>query len=425
MTNHCGGQVNCDNGLIEALNNVASISIPPLKDGYSETIGEFYDDIIEPLLPDLDVVRSWQSLLYAYADDPDAIFFLRKYQSAPRKDWAAIRRGFLTEYDRGGYVCCDNFFAHYIFALAMNDAVPTLAQFKDAILSRRFPYGFMSTKEERELQAYAEGKVPRISSSGWKLAHLVPVNGEYRSIAASSFVGAHFPRGNREEWQLTSQGYYSRRICRPMTSNERSFLTSHFIRLASPINYFLVPKQANERDACGNNIGENRHVLEYVAMKFRERYGDALGDFAYVADVPDELIAGQDTSSFPARVVYRSGKRAFDCFQSKASTLGINDKPQGRDNVVAGANRVSRAQLYEMVRLYLEQGISFRNLERRVLGINSQTRGGGFVAKKALNDFGITASCKGMLATLTPEAAVKISTGMLKEAICEVYKIQA
>lgn len=153
MTKHRESPGGSNNSLIQALDSIAQIPIPPLTDGYSETIGDFYDGVIEPLLPEPEVVRSWQSLLYAYAADPDAVFFLRKYQSAPGKDWNAIRRGFITVYDRGGYVCCDNFFAHYIFALAIGGFVPSLVQFKDAILTRRFPYGFISTKEERELQA--------------------------------------------------------------------------------------------------------------------------------------------------------------------------------------------------------------------------------------------------------------------------------
>ena len=91
MTKHreCPGGSN--NSLIQALDSIALIPITPLADGYSETIGDFYDDIIEPLLPEPEVVDSWQSLLYAYAADPDAVFFLRKYQSAPGKDWNAIR----------------------------------------------------------------------------------------------------------------------------------------------------------------------------------------------------------------------------------------------------------------------------------------------------------------------------------------------
>lgn len=411
------------NALIETLDNITAIDIPQLFDGYSETIGEFYDTVIEPMLPSICIVQSWQSLLYAYTDDPDAVFFLRKYQSAPRKDWNAIRRGFVTEYDKGGYVCCDNFFAHYIFALAIGGIVPTIDQFRDSILSHRFPYGFMSTKEERELQAFVKGKAPQINSSGWKLAHLVPVNSKYRSFKDSSFVDSHFPRGGRNEWTLTSQGYHARLINRQMTLEERSYLASHFIRLASPINYFLVPKQANERDAFGNNIGENKHVLEYVALQFKLRYGDTLEAFARAADAPKSLITGRDTSGLPAKVTYRNNKHAFDSLPAELERPRTKNTARKQNGSRSSTSSISTDQLHEMARLYLEQGISFRNLERKVLGIDSQARGGGFVAKTALNDFGITAADKGMLARMSPEAAVKMSTGKLKEAISKLYNV--
>ena len=414
-----------NNDLIKALDNIAQISISPLSDGYSETIGEFYDAIIEPMLPKADVVSSWQSLLYTYVNDFDAIFFLRRYGSAPDKKHEDLRRGFFTKYDRGGYVCCDNSVAQYIFALSIAGIVPTLTQLKDAILARRFPCGFFSTKEERELQAYVTGQAPRINSSGWKLAHLIPVNGRYQSIVDGTFVAAHFPRGGREEWTLTSQGYHARLVHRQMTPDERGYLVSHFIRLASPINYFLVPKRDNERDAYGQNIGENKHVLEYVAMMFRERYGDALGEFAHVADAPAALIAGWDASTLPAKITYRKDKYAFGASLSKPAPVKTDMEPGKLGNRHVSANTISKEQLHEMARLYLEESVSFRNLEQRVLGIDSPERGGGFVAKKALNDFGITASDKGMLARMCPEAAVKTSAGMLKKAICEIYGIRS
>ena len=419
------GAALCNNNLVEALDNIAKISISPLSDGYSETIGEFYDAIIEPMLPKVSIVRSWQSLLYTYVKDPDAIFFLRRYGSVSDKNYEDLRRGFFTEYDRGGYVCCDNSVAQYIFALSIAGIVPTLSQLKDAILARRFPCSFFGTKEECELQAYATGKAPRINSSGWKLAHLIPVNGRYLSIDAGTFVDAHFPRGRREEWTLTSQGYHARLVHRQMTPDERGYLVSHFIRLASPINYFLVPKPDNERDAYGKNIGENKHVLEYAAMRFRERYGDALGEFARAADAPAALIAGRDTSTQPVKITYRSDKDAFDTSPSKPAPVKT-DMLSGRlGKRHVSANTISKEQLHEMARLYLEESVSFRNLEQMVLGIAYRTRGGGFVAQKALNDFGITASDKGMLARMCPEAAAKTSVGMLKKAICELYGIRS
>lgn len=414
--------------LLEELDAINTVPVPPLGNGYSETVADFYNDVIEPLLPDAHIVCAWQSLLYEYAEDANAIFFFRKYHSAPKNDWNAIRRGFITEYTHGGYVCCDNFFAHYIYAMALDGFVPALTELRYAIYSRNFPYGYMSTKEERELQAYVKGKAPRINSSGWKLAHLLPVNGTYRSMLDPSFVDDHFPRGSRNEWTRKPAGYHSRHVPREMSSEERRFLASHFIRLASPINYFLVPKQANERDAVGNNIGEHRRLLEYVMLRFEERYGSVLVEFLKKADMPFELLSRRDTSSELVKINFRSDKNDLGKpVQGQGPEIPIasrEPKPSPPSKPpVARSNRsaVTKDQLHEMARLYLEQGVSFRNLERRVLGIDSQARGGGFVAKYALNDFGITAADKGMLSRMSPEEALASSTGQLRYALIEVY----
>ena len=412
--------------LQERIDTINVVRIPRLTDGHANTIGDFYTQVIGPMLPTREVVLAWQGLIYDYASDPDAIFFLRRYQSASRKDWTAIRRGFLTEYARGGYVCCDNFFAHYFYAMAIDGFVPTLEELKGAIQARTFPYGFMSTSEERELQAFRKGKQPRLNEAGWKLAHLVPVNGSYLSVGDGRFVDKHFPRGERTDWQVTAGGYYARTVPREMTARERAFLTAHFIRLASPINYFLVPKQANERDACGNNIGEDEDVLSYVSLVFRERYGRSLEAFAHFADAPEELLAGRDTSRVAIEIEYRSGTRPFNAEMPTTKENARTKQSSAtaiRTRTKRGQKTVSKDQLHQMARLYLEKGLSFRELERVVLGIDSKARGGGFVAKIALNAFGITVREKGMLANMTPEAAVVSVTGPTKDAIREVYGI--
>ena len=120
--------------LQERIDTINVVRIPRLTDGHANTIGDFYTQVIGPMLPTREVVLAWQGLIYDYASDPDAIFFLRRYQSASRKDWTAIRRGFLTEYARGGYVCCDNFFAHYFYAMAIDGFV--LLHEHDMLLQR-------------------------------------------------------------------------------------------------------------------------------------------------------------------------------------------------------------------------------------------------------------------------------------------------
>ena len=74
-----------------------------------------------------------------------------------------------------------------------------------------------------------------------------------------------------------------------------------------------------------------------------------------------------------------------------------------------------------MGRLYLEQGLSFRNLEKRVLHIDSQARGGGFIAKCALNNFGLTNENKGALKYRSVAKAYKTASGLYKKALETLY----
>ena len=408
------------------LDEINKVYFPRLKDGLYGTIGDFYDGVIAPMLPEKRVVMGWQEILYDYASDPDAVFFLRRYQSAPGKDWNCIRRGFVTEYDRGGYVCCDNFFSHYIYTMAYDGYVPSLEEFRRCIADREFPYGFMSTKEERELQAYKKGKAPNLNSSGWKLAHVLPVNNAYGSVRYSTFADAHFPRGERSEWKQKPEGYSAREVGRGMSHDERSVLRAHFLRLASPINHFLVPKKNNETDLLGGDIGEKSELLRYVQYRFEEMYGrDMVHDFLMLADALGDFAVSQDTSRIKIDLKCDGagvGSNGSSCDRIRNSAGGMKVQEGKGKRQPSATTSVDGEQLNKMIRLYLEQGVSFRGLEREVLGIESQARGGGFVAKKALNDVGVTNSIKGALASESLESLIERSDDGLKRTLKQVYK---
>lgn len=406
------------------LANINATKIPLLTKGFQPTIGAFYANCIESILPKPSTAVAWHGLLTRFANDPEAIFFLRRNASASNNDWMQIRRGFLTEYsDRSGYVFCDNFFAHYVFAMAIDDYVPSYDEFKQSILSHSFPYGFMRTKEELPLQAFPKGTSPGINNAGWKLAHLYSVNGSDYSYDYRSIIESTFPRGARSEWTQSPFGPYSSRyINRPMNDFERTILKSHFLRLASPLNYFLVPKIANETDDLGGNIGEKREVLEYVYARFEERYGAVME--AYKAAIHDganyEAKNADQLGNITINISY--GPKSAVSHSVRPITKATTVKPsKAKAQSASSSNQVTTEQLHTMARLYLEKSVSFRNLEKMVLGIDSQSRGGGFVAKNALNAFGITAANKGALSRRTLKAELEYATGTYKRALTEVY----
>ena len=65
---------------------------------------------------------------------------------------------------------------------------------------------------------------------------------------------------------------------------------------------------------------------------------------------------------------------------------------------------------------------SFRQLERKYLGINSPNRGGGFVAKKIINSYGIFANMKGILNQCTIQELYLQSNKQLQEVLSVLKK---
>ena len=79
------------------LDNINEFNVPKLPHGKANSIKELYESLIENNLPKKETIENWHRLLLKYIQQEDAIFFIRRYASAPNKDWNLIRRGFLTE----------------------------------------------------------------------------------------------------------------------------------------------------------------------------------------------------------------------------------------------------------------------------------------------------------------------------------------
>jgi hypothetical protein len=78
-------------------------------------------------------------------------------------------------------------------------------------------------------------------------------------------------------------------------------------------------------------------------------------------------------------------------------------------------------QTIKIIEAYLIHGISCRNIEKIILGIDSPARGGGFKAKKILNDLGITVNEKGALKDIGIDDAINNASGEYLKTLLE-YK---
>jgi len=394
------------------LDNINEFDVPKLPHGKVNSINDLYESLIENYLPKKETVENWHVLLLKYIQQEDAIFFIRRYASAPNKDWTLLRRGFLTEYSSGlKYVFCDNFFAHYFFLMALHNYTPAFDDFNEHIKSRKFPYGFMKTSEEEPFQAFPRGKTVNINTAGWKLAHLYSVNQNDYNFDYKKISKELFPRGNQNDWKKNHGNDYPSRFIEKTNTNElRKITIAHFLRLVHPINYFLVPKTK----LSNMDIGESPELISFMRETVYSRYKDILTEY-------EDLIMSKKIETLDYHNCRFNLEYGLDYENSKDSEGKKlkSTKKQNPQNTSQQMNKYSNEDL-SIIKAYLIDGLSFRSIERKILQIDSPARGGGFIAKGILNSYGIEAKDKGKVTVKNINELISNNTGKLKRTLIEL-----
>lgn len=289
-----------------------SSTLSDLPTGKAKDFDEFWNKIIEPTLPDVDIVCQWHDLLLNYINNPNPVFFVREY-AGPSGNGDELRRGFYntTDYDFST-VYCDNGFTAYFYSMAFDGYVPDIDDFEAIMKSRKFPCCFIQTKEENSYAAYFRGKNPAITEKGYKIAHIFSAgegfNGSAPYKKVGDFCGDIFPRAVNTDWNNTQTDccgkYYYRHmpIEHSKAGKAKDFAIAHFMRMVHPINYFLVPKITNQYDKTTQimktnivwrksttlgkaqvnvEIGEDAALINYVADKIKKRYENVGGRNIY------------------------------------------------------------------------------------------------------------------------------------------------
>lgn len=282
--------------------------IDNLQDGYSETLQEFWDATIEPLLPQKETVERLMNMLIRYCDEPDAVFAIRAFA-----DWkpdlvepdkknidiegnSTLRRGFLSHTNLGfSFFYTDNYFALYFMKMALNDFVPDYEEFKSMMLTHSFPgkCGPYDSKYEAKKAAYditgKKGKDPGYGAAGYKLSHIFDAGQGYwladigKCVGMAAMCEEFFPRGNYEDWkQENDAGDYLRYV--NIDENRAPFikrwLKAEFLRFTCPLNYVLTPKVGSNRCQESpirfykNDIGEDSRFQQYAMLRCSQKYGD-------------------------------------------------------------------------------------------------------------------------------------------------------
>ena len=280
-----------DEPQIEKLKSPSQPRLPLCPTGYADTVKDFWTQFVEPMLPEKEVALAWHNILMKYVSEPDAVFVIRAFHNVD----VAARRGFLTKTNQGySFFYSDNSFATYIAKMVYDGFVPDYAEFKNAMLTRKFPAGWFCSTDEKRIAAYPlDSRLnPQIAASGYKLAHIVD-SGNHFCIKGNDWNKAkicdrYFPAGELDDWKICgdeSGRFYVRNLDVP--EEARDILTAHFLRYTDPLNYFLTPKAKNngspfhytEIAIPKNDIAEFETLQLYAMQKFSERFTSVYEDF--------------------------------------------------------------------------------------------------------------------------------------------------
>ena len=321
--------------MIEALRHLSRVSIAPVADAHVNTIDELYENIINANQLDHDTVLNWWRALvdYVQGDGPLRVF-VRKLEH-PDRGMNNGRRGFVSCFDDGlSYVYCDNFFARGIYGVAKEPYAPNSgADFREAVNERRLKclYKTDSGDEQATDQAgrrycvYMHGQDPR-GLKGWKVAHIIGVNQFYQGDY-DGFQERNFTRGELGDWTYDDEyGFLVRHRGGMEMPDDRNYFLAHFLRLANPMNYFLIPLR-HRVGAAGLNsdISEEVQLLEYMRQTRIEEFGNAWMDFEKRV-----LFSGFDV---------RGTRRELGSVQIDFSCLAPANARGNGDNVQRAARR--------------------------------------------------------------------------------------
>ena len=405
--------------LQEKLNTIREPRIPDIEVGSSETIAEFWDAFVAPKLIPVDYVKEWWDLLKRYIEGPDALFAIRTFGNG--RDWDRdLRRGFynIVTNDTYRFFYTDNFFTAYFFKMAYDHYVPSYEDFKETMISRKFPARFgRSQQSERDKAAISlAGKDPYIASAGYKISHIMNAGADIwdgeRLAKISDICKKFFPRGEYEDWTLhedPSGKFYARDI--EVDEHGKELLKAHFLRLTCPMNFILTPKRNLQQLSVHvrlNDIGESEQLQKYAMKKYHEIYGDMYKEFlTKIAMKPDFNINAVDsTGDFMVGIEYGTRRaQAAPPTQAATENTTLTRRPRTRvdanqseldfrDWMVKENNikpKVAKNYIYALHRILEDAGnVDFDDFAESISEVSYRYMRGG--DKEALGD---VYSCSG------------------------------
>lgn len=343
--------------------NIKKDVVTPPQRGLAENATDFFNQIIKWQFQHKATIQAIHKALLEYVKRPDAVFAIRLYGSAPREKYFLLRRGFLSEYQDGlKTLFCDNTFAMPFAALKLHDKCYTASDLVEHLNQSNVVCGFGSTKKERELTYYTCNSYSRINlnTSGWYLAHILPVG---YNFAGKQRLTEVFPNPKRAEWE--SAPAHIRRVDRSFTKNEYAVLVAHFLRLVHPLNSFVIPKQ-DYVAYDGKNLGEEQELInivqDYVKAEFPEEYAELqtlmqIPEQEKVTDTVGEIhwsVSEYQIKKWRKEIFKDKPKAAPKKRSKKVIDQYDEDKAYALDNRLSSVGKATFIKLYPLVKQNLD-----------------------------------------------------------------------
>ncbi|MBO7061658.1 MAG: hypothetical protein J6W54_11285 [Fibrobacter sp.] len=394
----------------EFLNPGNNIRFPTVPNGETNTVSEFFDNAIRvPQNPE--TIRKWHRLLTQYMDDPNAIILSRLYESAGQRGNWQTRRGMLTRMADGfSYACASNHFARIIFTMAYYDFVPEYEDFLRMFTEKRFSlFSFVGTTPvERERAAFrAKCYNTKFYTPGWYLAHILAVKKDEYFGFPNTDIRNIITNGANDAW-IERDGCFTRNLPDILTEDQKKIAKAQFLRFVDPINYFLVPGLGR---VSVYQIGEKKEIVDFMKKKYSNIFDDDYNDFlakalGNPADTPQE-----NCENLGAKRIAVS----FGNIIQRPPADG--NRNAGRQNAHERRTAYNNSEIARCLKAYLFDGLSLRRIEREVLNIVSENRGGGFVAQTMMRSFRLTTDNKGMFRGLSLDDAIIRADERLEEVL--------
>lgn len=343
--------------------NIKKDVISPPQKGLAENATDFFNQIIKWQFQHKATIQAIHKALLEYVKRPDAVFAIRLYGSAPREKYFLLRRGFLSEYQDGlKTLFCDNTFAMPFAALKLHDKCYTASDLVEHLNQSNVVCGFGSTKKERELTYYTCNSYSRINlnTSGWYLAHILPVG---YNFAGKQRLTEVFPNPKRAEWE--SDPARIRHVGRSFTENEYAVLVAHFLRLVHPLNSFVIPKK-NYVAYDGKNLGEEQELINIVQDYVKAEFPKEYAELQTLMQIPEQEKATDTVGEIHWSVSeYQIKKWRKEIFKDKPKTAPKKrskkvkdqydeDKAYALDNRLRSVGKATFMKLYPLVKQNLD-----------------------------------------------------------------------